>query len=241
MKTIHLLLSAAVGLFLLPSCVCNTSGKLDTVGKTRNAYIVEHPKALYWKNGAYYIKGESVVYNTQTNSLIPLGDWWDGSGPDLATQPIPGARKTFYRPIIRTVNNPYGSAYRHERDRENELATTSMLANYCKLKPDTQWIPSEEFEKTPSRTLPIQETREQTERLVFLDLGDTQRSTGNLLRTPIVGIMALTIDTPVSLVNTIGGSLYYLCRPSAFYQSQFPGLRTPGLRSQYPSVFAHGS
>ena len=205
-------------IFLLPSCVCNTSGKLDTVGKTRNAYIVEHPKALYWKNGEYYIKGESVVYNTQTDSLIPLGDWWDGSEPDLATQPIPGERKTFYRPIIRTVNNPYGSTYRHERDRENELATTSMLTNYCQLKPGTQWIPAEEFEKTPSRTLPIQETREQTERLVFLDLGDTHRSTGNLLRTPIIATLAITVDTPGTIVCFLTCGIYYIFNPIAFHR-----------------------
>lgn len=42
MKT-TLIFSSITGLIFLPSCVCNTSGKLDTVGKTRHALIVEHP------------------------------------------------------------------------------------------------------------------------------------------------------------------------------------------------------
>lgn len=240
MKT-TLLFSSITGLLLLPSCICNTSGKLDTVGKTRQAFIVEHPKTLYIKNGEYYIKGESVTYDTQTETFMLLGSWWDGSGPDLSPQPHTRNHGTFYRPIVRTVNNPYGRTYRHERDMEDELSSTSMLADYCKLTPGTQWIPAAEFEQTPSRELLIEETRDHPERLVFLDLGDTHQSAGNILRTPIVTTLAIAIDTPVSLVSIIGGSFYYLCNPSAFYHPNTSTQPAPGLRALHPSTFAHGS
>lgn len=240
MKT-TLLFSSITGLLFLPSCVCNTSGKLDTVGKTRHAFIVEHPQTLYVKNGEYYIKGESVTYNTQTATFMPLGSWWDGSGPDLSPRPNTKNRSIFYRPIVRTVNNPYGRTYRHKRELENELTSTSMLADYCKPKPGTQWIPAAEFEQTPCRELPIEETRSHPEQLVFLDLGDTHRSAGNILRTPIVATLAIAIDTPASLISIIGGSFYYLFNPSAFYHPKPSMQPAPGLRTLHPSAFAHGS
>ncbi len=217
MKNTLAIISAA-GILLVPSCVCNTSGKLDTLGKTRNAFIVEHPKTLYVKNGEYYIKGEAATYDTQTDTLIPLGSWWDGSGPDLSPQPQTERHGVFYRPIVRTVNNPYGRTYRHARDLEDELTTTSMLADYCKLKPGTQWIPAAEFEQTPSRELPIEETRKHAERLVFLDLGGTHRSTGNIIRTPIVATLAIAVDTPVTIIGLLTSGIYYIFDPVSFHR-----------------------
>lgn len=43
MQTILKSWPAMVLIAIFTSCVCNTSGKLDTVGKTRHALVVEHP------------------------------------------------------------------------------------------------------------------------------------------------------------------------------------------------------
>lgn len=203
MKTIHLLLSAAVGLFLLPSCVCNTSGKLDTVGKTQTVWRIAERTHIYNQNGKYYVKGEACICDTSAKAFTYL--WKSKTEPDLAhTKRTEEPSHRGYHQITIPENDSIPLRQAQITSKRTVNAPISFT-----LTPDTPWIPAATFAHTPFRAIDIHHQNPPSFSFDQVDNAETHRTNGNILRTPLVAVLFVAVDIPGSIVATIGGTVAY--------------------------------
>ncbi|OCA03795.1 hypothetical protein [Akkermansia glycaniphila] len=202
MKT-TLIFSSITGLIFLPSCVCNTSGKLDTVGKTQTIWCITEKTHLYSQNNKYYIKGEACIYETTAHTINYL--WKTGTEPNLAnTIQARGTPTRGYHQISISEN---ANLQLLQGQTKRKITTTAPISFV--LTPDTPWIPAATFEHTPFRTIAIPHQKTLSRSFSQIDPAEMHRTNGNILRTPLVAILFIAVDIPCSVIATMGGVVGY--------------------------------
>lgn len=174
------------------SCVVNTSGKLDSIGKTYEGYYYDATRpttCLFRQNGKYYVKAPVVRFPASTKTWQPRQAETDPPEQPMHSR-ITGIPAWGYHEIF-TMDT--GSINFSGGDFHPILHASGS------------WIPAAQFEQNPFTVIGkengIQHSREgDILNPDSIRIMDTHRSTGNILRLPLVLIAGCAIDLPGNIL-----------------------------------------
>ncbi len=177
---------------LATSCVVNTSGKLDSIGKTCEGYYYDSTRpttCLFRQNGKYYVKAPVVRFPASARAWQPR---------QMDTDPPEQPRNS-------SIASIPSWGYHEIFTTDSGSINFSGGDFYPILHASGSWIPAAQFEQNPftviGKETGIQSSREGD--LVNPDsiqIMNTHRSTGNILRLPLVLIAGCAIDLPGNIL-----------------------------------------
>ena len=174
------------------SCIVNTSGKLDSIGKTHEGYYFDATRpttCLFKQNGKYYVKAPIVSFPATSNA-------WR---PEAASSDDPAPIRYSY------ISNVSSWGY-HEIFTTDTGSINPSRGNFHPiLHAGGNWIPAAEFEQKPYTVIGKEggiQTSRAGDRLDVdaIRVTETHRSAGNILRLPLVLIAGCAIDLPGNII-----------------------------------------